>query len=448
MTRRAGWPDLARHMLRRWPDLGRAALGTLDVVYQVTLLPFRRPARHGVARERQDLVDRTDDYNQAAERYFARFENTGFLLDKPFGDLSQTPKHLIDAGVLLQALRLQPGDTVLELGAGSGWLSHMLNRCGCRTIAVDVSPTALGLGRTLFERDPRTNWSLEPRFLSYDGHRLPVDDGSCDRVVINDAFHHVPNQRELLREMHRVLTADGLVAMSEPGRGHADAAHSRDEAGTGVLENELRLEDLAAIARACGFEAAGVVVASALANQEIPADALPAFMGGRGFANYWKAFCAALEQHHYIVLHKGSPRRTTRRPGRLSARIEVTGVRGERIPAHGELTVRAGEPLTLVVALTNTGDTEWLSGAGEAGWTRLGAHLRTATGSRRPIDFDWYRRALPRDVPPGERLNLDVELPALASPGDYLVEFDPVVEGLTWFADRGSHTAAIGLRVR
>jgi hypothetical protein len=324
----------------------------------------------------------------------------------------------------------------------------MLNRCGCRTIAIDVSRTALALGRTLFERDPRTNWSLEPRFLTYDGHRLPVDDGSCDRVVINDAFHHVPNQRELLREMHRVLRADGLVAMSEPGRGHAAAAHSMDEAATGVLENELRLEDLGALARACGFEAAGVIVASALANQEIPARALPAFMGGRGFAHYWKAFCTALEQHHYIVLHKGSPRRTTRRPGRLSARIEVTSVRGERSPAHGELTVRAGEPLTLVVALTNTGDTEWVSEAADPGWTRLGAHLLTATGPRRPIDFDWYRQALPGDVAPGERVNLDVELPALDSPGAYVVEFDPVVEGLTWFADRGSQPGAISLRVR
>ena len=47
--------------------------------------------------------------------------------------------------------------------------------------------------------------------------------------VINDAFH-VPNERELLTEMHRVLRNDGIVAMSEPGRGHAAAGHSVHEA--------------------------------------------------------------------------------------------------------------------------------------------------------------------------------------------------------------------------
>ena len=37
---------------------------------------------------------------------------------------------LIDTGVLIEALRLRPGDVVAEIGAGSCWLSHMLNRHG------------------------------------------------------------------------------------------------------------------------------------------------------------------------------------------------------------------------------------------------------------------------------------------------------------------------------
>ena len=82
---------------------------------------------------------------------------------------------------------------------------------------MDVSGSGLALGRRLFESDPRTNRSLEPRFLTYDGHTFPLGDATCDRVVVYDAFHHVPNQREILAEMHRVLRPDGVVAMSEPG---------------------------------------------------------------------------------------------------------------------------------------------------------------------------------------------------------------------------------------
>ena len=147
-----------------------------------------------------------------------KYRDPQFLIDKPFSDTPDFAAHLIAVGVLVAAARLRPGDTVVEFGAGSCWLSHFLNRFGCRTISVDVSETALAVGRRLFERDPRTNWSLDPRFLPYDGYTLPLEDASCDRIVVYDAFHHVPNQRVVLTEMHRVLTAEGIVAMSEPGK--------------------------------------------------------------------------------------------------------------------------------------------------------------------------------------------------------------------------------------
>ncbi len=113
------WPELARRVLRRWPGVERRALAALDVGVQVALLPFRRPALRGRASEPPGLLDRTDAYNRAAERYFAEFEDTSFLIGKPFSDLAEAPKHLIDAGVLIRALRLRRGDTVVELGAGS-----------------------------------------------------------------------------------------------------------------------------------------------------------------------------------------------------------------------------------------------------------------------------------------------------------------------------------------
>jgi hypothetical protein len=237
--------------------------------------------------------------------------------------------------------------------------------------------------------------------------------------------------------MHRVLRPDGLVAMSEPGAGHGTAEHSvRESALTGVLENELVLPDVAALAEACGFTAARLVVTSPYADYEIQARELPAFMGGRGFARYWKAFCSALEQHHYILLYKGQVEPTTRRPGRLSARIEVS-----RAPA----LVARGEAPTLAIDVTNTGDTLWLAGEGE-GWTRVGAHLYSGTEPRQSIDFDWARWPLAHDVAPGGRIHVEVRLPPLPAPGDYSVVLDLVVEGLAWFADRGSRPATVRVR--
>jgi SAM-dependent methyltransferase len=432
-----------RSIFQRSPGTASAVLRLLDLWYQVALLPFRRFRRTGTATEDESLVRRTDAYVEAAERYFAGENDSAFLVGKPFSEPAATSKHLIDAGVLVAAMRLVPGDIVLEIGAGSCWLSHMLNRYGCPTISVDVSPTVLALGRRMFESDSRTDWSLAPRFVAYDGHVLPLEDGSCDRIVMNDAFHHVPNQRELLTEMYRVLRSGGVVAMSEPGRGHAAAGHSVEEACRwGVLENELVIEDLAALARDCGFAHVNAIVSSPFVQMEVDAHELGAFMGGKGFAAYWKALCSALEQHHYIVCYKnGQGLPTTRRPTGLLARIEVE-------PGHGHRWGTAPQPVRL--RIRNMGQTTWIGGAArQAGWTRAGAHLyRGSLQSAAPdlVNFDWWRCELPSDVAPGQEVTIDAVLPALPQ-GEYVLVFDLVVEGLTWFAAQGSGPARIALHV-
>jgi SAM-dependent methyltransferase len=425
-----------RSLYRRVPSVLTFTHRAMDLWYQVALLPFRRRSRRGRAVEDHALIERTEAYNAAADRYFTRLEDPTYLLRKPFSDPDALPRQLIDVGVLINALHLLPGDVVLEIGAGSCWFSHFLNRFGCRTIAVDVSPTVIALGKQLFERDSNTNWALGPTFLAYDGHRLPVDDQSCDYIVLNDAFHHIPNQRELLKEMHRVLRPDGVVGMSEPGQGHASAEDSLLEVRrSGVLENELVLEDVAALARDCGFAHVSVIVSASLSGVEIPAEQLGPFMGGKGFAAYWQTVSGALEGHHHILCYKRQPTITTRRPRGLVAAIEVLS----GVPVRAA----AGRVFEIRLRVTNCGDTTWLGGVTPvAGWTRLGGHLY-GRGTEDLIDFDWWRTVLPSDVAPDESVELDVQLPVLTAPGEYVLVLDMVVEGLTWFAGRGSHPATV-----
>ena len=420
----------------RFPGLREAAYAAWEPILRFALLPFRLPGRRGRAVEHGGLVARTAEYNAAAERYFAEHPEPWFLLTKPFSDTTQFARHLVDAGVLIAGARLRPGDTVVEIGAGSCWLSHLLNRYGCRTIAVDVSHTALAFGRQRFERDPWTNWSLEPRFLPYDGHRLPLDDGTCDRIVVYDAFHHIPNQRELLAEMCRVLGPDGVVAMVEPGQGHASSPTSVVEtARFNVLENELVIEDVAALAEAVGFREANVLVEGPTRRHELPASGLGRFRGGAGFLRYWAALCHEVTRRHYLLLYKGDAVATTARPGRLASRMRL-------LRPAAALTLPRGESLRVVLRVANTGDTRWLHrGAGEsrAGWTRLGVHLHEAGDPLGAVlDFDWHRAELDRDIDPGGRLTARLALPPLGRPGTYDLHFDLVIEGFTWFAAQGA----------
>lgn len=415
----------------------------LDTLLQTLLARFDRHRPVGVAREPAELVARTDALNEAAERYFTTFSDTAFLLNKPFSDTSAFSKHLFSLGVLLEGLRLRTTDVVVELGAGSCWASHFLNRFGCRTISLDVSRTALSLGEELFRRDPGTRWDLKPEFHAYDGHAFPLPDGCCSKVLVVDAFHHIPNQREILTEMARILGPDGIVAMSEPGVGHAGTEASKHEVREyGVLENELVLEDVAALAQSCGFREVRVVVASPHAFWEIPASDLGAFIQGKGFTAFWDNQANGLLASHYILMYKGDPSPTTRQPRAVGARIEVPDV-------AGVVQATAGEPVTLRVTLLNTSETKWLHGERpDGGWTRLGAHLyRERDGVNVVVDFDWFRAELPRDMPTQDRTDLTVTLPALSEPGLYHVVFDMVIEGFAWFGERGSSTTTVTVQV-
>jgi SAM-dependent methyltransferase len=60
--------------------------------------------------------------------------------------------------------------------------------------------------------------------LYYDGNVLPFADGSFDTVLSIQVLEHTPRPQPLLREMARVLRADGLLILSAPfsGRLHEE----------------------------------------------------------------------------------------------------------------------------------------------------------------------------------------------------------------------------------
>jgi SAM-dependent methyltransferase len=334
---------------------------------------------------------------------------------------------------------------VLELGAGTCWLSHFLNRYGCKTVSVDVSETALDLGRQLFERDNQTRWDLEPEFIAYDGHTIPLPDGSCDKIVINDAFHHLPNPEEILREMARLLPRGGIVAMSEPGPGHAVSEESlREVRETGVLENEIVLSELHETALRAGFTEVALVPLALESIQEIPVETLGKAGEAEAILDQWLRLGRATR---YIVLHKGPWFPNTKAPGELDARIDLS------VPADG-VRVEAGSAHTVRVRVANQGGTRWLATLVERrGWTRLGVHLYRAVDGEggeptgELVDFDWLRVSLPSDMEPGDEETIEVELPPIEEPGTYRLVFDLVAEGVLWFAQKDSPTTDLTLEV-
>jgi SAM-dependent methyltransferase/uncharacterized protein YbaR (Trm112 family) len=97
--------------------------------------------------------------------------------------------------------------TILDLGAGNGWLANRLVERGHDLIAIDLQTNDFdGLGCHRFYE---TKWS--PVQAEFD--RLPLLDRSVDLVAFNASLHYSHSLRETIAEALRVLKPGGRIAV-------------------------------------------------------------------------------------------------------------------------------------------------------------------------------------------------------------------------------------------
>jgi len=143
-------------------------------------------------------------------------------------------------------LKPSPHDVILDLGAGACWCSDLLGRFNLTSIALDISHEMLSAGRS------RPGAVI--RATAGDMEALPFRSGVFTKSVCLSAIHHVPDIGQAVKEVARVLTADGVALFSEPGHGHAEAEVSTTAMREfGVLEQDILITDFVAACREAGF---------------------------------------------------------------------------------------------------------------------------------------------------------------------------------------------------
>jgi SAM-dependent methyltransferase len=117
------------------------------------------------------------------------------------------PRHELREHLLLRLfLSARPGMKVLNVGAGQGTFTQLLEGRGFDVTSSDVSQAAVDVLRSRVRGD----------VLVADMTDLPFADRSFDAVVAGEVIEHVEQDVTALREARRVLRPGGILALSVP----------------------------------------------------------------------------------------------------------------------------------------------------------------------------------------------------------------------------------------
>lgn len=114
----------------------------------------------------------------------------------------------------IRELQLQPGMTVVDFGAGSGYYTERLAKAvgpSGKVIAVDLQPEMLEMLGARAKKRGLTNVELVRS--TEDDPRLPT--GTVDLILMVDVYHELAAPQRMLRQMKAALSPRGRIAIVE-----------------------------------------------------------------------------------------------------------------------------------------------------------------------------------------------------------------------------------------
>src|SRR6266545_7511958 len=162
-------------------------------------------------------------YREVAEEPFKEFhfetgralaERLGYLAD----ELDAIPGAAIDSfagvGYYFDLARIKPGETVVDLGSGSGMDSFLAARQtgeSGRVLGIDMTEAQLAKSRRLASEHGIAN----VEFIEAHIEQLPLPNASAEVVISNGVINLAPDKAAVFAEAARVLRPGGRLALAD-----------------------------------------------------------------------------------------------------------------------------------------------------------------------------------------------------------------------------------------
>jgi ubiquinone/menaquinone biosynthesis C-methylase UbiE len=136
------------------------------------------------------------------------------LMDVSLADRLDNPERLLwlPPAIVLGALSVQSGDSIADIGAGTGYFSLPLAQAvGLRGLVFAVDCQAEMLGRLQLKLDKGSISNI--RALRADADSTGLPNASCNIVFMANVWHEFADHSAVLLETKRILKAGGQITV-------------------------------------------------------------------------------------------------------------------------------------------------------------------------------------------------------------------------------------------